>query len=42
VKPFLEHDWDKLSDFAKKHLQDADNKEDFEEWKKRKCDNLKL
>lgn len=36
VKPFLEHDWDELSEFAKKHLQDAANKEEFKEWKRRK------
>ncbi len=42
VKPFLEHNWDELPEFAKKHLQDAANKEEFEEWKKRKKEEAKL
>ena len=38
VKPFLEHNWDELPEFAKKHLQDAANKEEFDKWKKKKSE----
>jgi hypothetical protein len=38
VKPFLEHNWDELSEFAKNHLEDAANKEEFKEWKRRKSE----
>ena len=36
VKPFLNHNWDELSEFAKKHLQDVMTAEDLENWKKQK------
>jgi hypothetical protein len=36
VKPFLEHDWDEFSDFAKDHFINVSNKEEFEKWKSSK------
>ena len=36
VKPFLEHNWEELSDFAKKYLQDVMTEKDLEDWKKKK------
>ncbi|OGC45309.1 hypothetical protein A2V49_02080 [candidate division WWE3 bacterium RBG_19FT_COMBO_34_6] len=36
VKPFLEHNWDELSDFAKKYLFDVKTEGELNEWKKRK------
>ena len=36
VKPFLEHDWEEFSEFAKSHFLEVRNKEDFENWKKKK------
>lgn len=36
IKPFLEHNWDELSDFAKKYLQDVKTEEELEQWKKNK------
>ncbi len=34
VKPFLEHDWDELPDFAKKYFRDINSEEDFKNFKK--------
>ncbi len=36
VKPFLDHDWEEFTEFAKEHFLDVDSKEAFEEWVKRK------
>ena len=40
VKPFLEHEWEELSEFAKQYLRDATSKDQFEEWKKRKKNQI--
>lgn len=34
VKPFLAHDWEEFSEFAKDNLKGIKTKEDFENWKK--------
>jgi hypothetical protein len=36
VKPFLEHDWEEFSRFARDNFLEAGTKEEFEAWKKRK------
>jgi hypothetical protein len=36
VKPFLSHDWEEFSQFAKDNFVDVRSKEEFEAWKKRK------
>lgn len=36
VKPFLEHEWEDFSDFAKAEFVGVKSKKDFEEWKKDK------
>lgn len=34
VKPFLNHNWDDFSDFAKRFLEQVNSEEGFEKWKK--------
>ena len=34
VKPFLEHNWEEFSDFAKQSFKDIKTKQDFEKWVK--------
>jgi excinuclease UvrABC nuclease subunit len=38
VKPFLEHNWEEFSDFAKAHFLGVSSKEEFEQWKRRRRD----
>ena len=35
VKPFLQHEWEEFSDFAKSCFRDVKSKEEFERWKGR-------
>ncbi|MFC1722108.1 UvrB/UvrC motif-containing protein [Patescibacteria group bacterium] len=36
VKPFLDHEWEEFSEFAKNHFIEVTSKEDFEAWKLKK------
>lgn len=39
VKPFLLHDWDELSAFAKKYFKDVKEREEFVKWARKRSSN---
>lgn len=39
IKPFLSHEWDEFSKFARENFLDVNSKEEFETWKKRRKDD---